>query len=110
VGGFGWSRSGRALALTVDDNRISPWDGPFVAVLTVATGSVRFLLTHGGSYEPAWSPNGRASPTSARARCARLVLTAGKDASSRPSTVPRNQHGRRTAARSSSRVRSTATT
>jgi Tol biopolymer transport system component len=55
---FDWSRSGRALALTVNDNRISPFDGPFVAVLTLATGSVRFLLKHGGSYEPAWSPNG----------------------------------------------------
>jgi Tol biopolymer transport system component len=55
---FDWSRSGRALALTVNDNRISPFDGPFVAVLTLDTGSVRFLVKHGGSYEPAWSPNG----------------------------------------------------
>jgi Tol biopolymer transport system component len=55
---FDWSPTGRALALTVNDNRISPFDGPFVAVSTLATGSVRFLLKHGGSYEPAWSPNG----------------------------------------------------
>jgi len=55
---FDWSPSGRALALTVNDNRISPFDGPFVAVLSLKTGSVRFLLKHGGSYEPAWSPTG----------------------------------------------------
>ena len=58
IQGFDWSPSGRALALTVHDNRISPFGGPFVAVLTLATGSVRFLLKHGGSYEPAWSPSG----------------------------------------------------
>jgi Tol biopolymer transport system component len=56
--GFDWSLSGRALALTVNDNRISPFAGPFVAVLNLHTGSVRFLVKHGGSYEPAWSPNG----------------------------------------------------
>ena len=55
---FDWSPSRRALALTVNDNRISPFDGPFVAALSLATGSVRFLLKHGGSDEPAWSPNG----------------------------------------------------
>jgi dipeptidyl aminopeptidase/acylaminoacyl peptidase len=58
IQGFDWSPTGRALALTVYDNRISSFDGPFVAVLALDTGSVRFLLKHGGSYEPAWSPNG----------------------------------------------------
>jgi Tol biopolymer transport system component len=58
IDNFDWSPTGRALVLSADDNRISPYDGPFLAVLRLYTGSVRFLLKHGGSYEPAWSPDG----------------------------------------------------
>ena len=58
IDSFDWSQAEHALVLTANDNRISPFDGPFLAVLSLDTGSTRFLLKHGGSYEPSWSPDG----------------------------------------------------